>query len=119
MSGGSHSYIFADIDNQLCGQMFDPELNDLMEDISKLAHDLEWWQSGDYGEEDYREAVIKFKEKWFNSSREVRLKKYVDAAIKEVKTNLYNMIGISDKKLATETCLFCGQEITGKEGENG
>ena len=98
MSGGSHSYIFADIDNQLCGQMFDPELNDLMEDISKLAHDLEWWQSGDYGEEDYREAVIKFKEKWFNSSREVRLKKYVDEAVKELKTDLYNMIGIKEEQ---------------------
>ena len=98
MSGGSHNYIFADIENQLCGRMSDPELNDLMEDISELAHDLEWWQSGDYDEEDYRKTVTKFKKKWFNSSREVRLKKYVAEAVKELKTDLYNMIGIKEEQ---------------------
>lgn len=98
MSGGSYSYIFAKIESQLCGRMFDTELNDLMEDISNLAYDLELWQSGDRDEEDYRKTVTKFKEKWFNSSREVRLKKYVDEAVKELKTDLYNMIGIKEDK---------------------
>ena len=97
MSGGSHSYIFAKIESELCGRMFDTELNDLMEDISNLAYDLERWQSGDCDEEDYRKTVIKFKEKWFNSSREVRLKKYVDEAVKGLKNDLYNMIGIKEE----------------------
>lgn len=96
MSGGSHGYIYCRIDDELCGEMCDPELNDLMEDVSKLAHDLEWWDSSDIGEKEYRETVRKFKEKWFNSSREERLKKYVDEALKRQRAELYNMIGIKE-----------------------
>lgn len=42
MSGGSHGYIYYEIESQLCGAMHDRELNDLMKDIAELAHDLEW-----------------------------------------------------------------------------
>lgn len=94
MSGGSHNYICYDIEEQLCGKMHDAELNDLMNDISKLAHDLEWWESADCSEENYRETVRTFKQKWFNSPREERLKKYIDGALERQKTELYNLIGI-------------------------
>lgn len=73
MSGGSHNYICYRIEDDLCGQMDDDELDDLMEDVAKLAHDLEWWHSGDIGEEDYRKAVAYFKAKWFGENRNKRL----------------------------------------------
>lgn len=92
MSGGSHDYVYCKIENELCGQMHDPELNELMSDISELAHYLEWWESGDIGEESYRKTVCKFKRKWFQSSREERLKKYVDEALERQKVELYKMI---------------------------
>lgn len=77
MSGGSHEYICFRIDEYLCGQMEDAELNDLMEDISELAHDLEWYHSGDIGQDDYLKTVNKFKAKWFGNNRNKRLAKYI------------------------------------------
>lgn len=77
MSGGSHDYICWKIESELCGQMEDDELNDLMIDISKLAHDLEWYHSGDIGQDDYFKTVARFKRKWFGDNRNKRLAKYI------------------------------------------
>lgn len=93
MSGGSHGYIYCEIESQLCGAMHDRELNDLMKDIAELAHDLEWYDSSDCGEDDYRKSVVKFKAKWFEQSREERLKNYIDEAVDELRKDLYAMIG--------------------------
>lgn len=81
MSGGSLNYVFCQIENNLCGQMEDAELNDLMLDIGKLAHDLEWWKSGDTSEKEYRKTVKAFKAKWFEADRNKRIEKYVKEAI--------------------------------------
>lgn len=92
MSGGSHDYVYIKIEDELCGKMHDAELNDLIEDIAGLAHDLEWWKSGDTCEDDYREAVRRFKHKWFNHPRDERLKKYVDYSLESTRAELYKMI---------------------------
>ena len=94
MSGGSHNYIYYKIEEELVGQMHDTELNDLMKDIAKLAHDLEWFDSSDYGENDYKKSVEKFKTKWFGKSRNERIKEYIDESINELKEQLYTMIGV-------------------------
>lgn len=93
MSGGSHDYICYKIEEELCGQMEDAELNDLMKDIANLAHDLEWYHSADTCETTYRESVTKFKKKWFGSDRTERLKGYIDKEVAEVKNRLYILIG--------------------------
>ena len=95
MSGGSHGYVYCSIEENLCGQMYDTELNDLMKDIKKLAHDLEWYDSSDIGEEQYFDTVAKFKQKWFKSNREQRLKSYVDEQLEQLKESLYRLIGVS------------------------
>lgn len=94
MSGGSHNYICYKIEEELVGQMHDKELNDLMKDIAKLAHDLEWFDSSDYGENDYKKSVEKFKNKWFGKSRNERLKEYIDESVNKLKEQLYTMIGV-------------------------
>lgn len=93
MSGGSHNYIYAFLEDELVGQMEDRELDDLMKDIVTLAHDLEWYHSADTNRDDYRKSVRKFKDKWFKQSREERLKKYIEESIQEIKEELFNMIG--------------------------
>lgn len=98
MSGGSHNYIYYKIQEELVGQMHDKELNDLMKDISELAHDLEWFDSSDYGENDYKKSVEKFKNKWFGKSRNERLKEYIDESINELKEQLYTMIGVKENE---------------------
>lgn len=93
MSGGSHNYICYKIEDELVGYMYDRELDDLMKDIAKLAHDLEWFDSSDIGLDTYRETVRKFKEKWFGGDREERLKGYVDDAVSNLREELYSLIG--------------------------
>ena len=97
MSGGSRNYACFVIDDNLVGKMYDAELDDLMADISKLAHEVEWWDSGDTGEEQYRKAVKKFKKKWFGADRNERLKGYIDEKLAEVKSDMYKMIGVDSK----------------------
>lgn len=93
MSGGSHNYICYQIDEHLVGKMHDRELDDMMRDVSELAHDLEWADSDDISEEDYRKTVLRFKTKWFGQAREERLKKYIDDSIYSLREELYAMIG--------------------------
>ena len=89
----THNYICYQSEENLCGQMKDAELNDLMKDIVKLTHDLEWADSCDISEETYFKTVNKFKSKWFGSAREDRLKKYVDNAIEREKKEVYTLVG--------------------------
>ena len=98
MSGGSHGYIYSQIQEELCGQMYDIELNDLMKDIAKLAHDLEWYDSADIGEESYRKTVAEFKRKWFKAERDDRLKAYIDKAVDKVRSEMYLLIGAERKE---------------------
>lgn len=93
MSGGSYNYIYSQLSNECEGAMHDEEMNDLIKDICEVLHDLEWWQSYDISEEDYRETVKKFKEKWFKRSRNERLKEYIDKKIDKTKDDLYKLIG--------------------------
>lgn len=75
MSGGSMNYLCWKVEENAVGQMKDAELDEMMADVVVLLHACEWWQSGDYGEEQYREKAKQFKEKWFGNfaTREARL----------------------------------------------
>lgn len=79
-----------------------PALKDLCEQLrqamvqktaGQCKDDPEWYDSDDYGEDDYRKSVAKFKAKWFEQSREERLKNYIDEAVDELRKDLYMMIG--------------------------
>ena len=95
MSGGSYDYVFAKVDNECNGRMYDYEMNDFIIDFVEVLHKLEWWQSGDLGEEDYRKCLNKFKAKWFNAdSRDVRLKGYIDTIFDNAKKDCYNLVGV-------------------------
>ena len=96
MSGGSCNYICYKIEEELVGRMEDAELNDLMLDISKLAHALEWYLSSDTGKEKYDDAVRRFKNKWFKESRTDRLKMYIDSELDETREKLYSLLGVSE-----------------------
>ena len=93
MSGGSYNYIYSTLSQECEGQMHDAELNELIKDLCKVLHDLEWWQSCDISEKDYRKTVAEFKKKWFQGSREVRLKGYIDEQLGMIRQQLYNLIG--------------------------
>ena len=96
MSGGSYNYIASTLSEECSGAMYDAEMNDMIEDLVEVLHDLEWWQSGDSGEKNYRETLAKFKKKWFQGDREERLKGYIDKQVGIVRNELYKMIGEMD-----------------------
>lgn len=69
MSGGSYSYVYCKVEEECVNRMFDSQLNEMMKDLVKVLHDLEWWQSSDTGEDTYRMAVTEFKKKWFKQTK--------------------------------------------------
>jgi hypothetical protein len=73
--------------------MEDAELNDLMKDIAELAHALEWYLSCDTSKSSYENAVSECKQKWFKTSREERLKVYIDVSLDNMRRDLYKLIG--------------------------
>jgi len=84
MSGGSYDYTYAKIEQEYVGNMFDIELDELLEDLIKVLHDVEWWQSGDIDEERYRDTVEDFKNKWLGARDELIREKLAEQ-IEEVK----------------------------------
>ena len=92
MSGGSYNYQYSQVDEEYVGHMHDKELDDMMKDLVDVLHDLEWWQSDDHSEEQYRKTVREFKVKWFNTDRNERLTKYVDEAMEKLAVELHEMI---------------------------
>ena len=93
MSGGSYDYIYYKLQEECEGRMYDAEMNDLIYDLVKVLHDVEWWKSGDICEQTYRNTLAEFKHKWFCGNREERLKGYIDEQIGIVRSSLYALIG--------------------------
>lgn len=93
MSGGSYNYIYNKLLVECVGEMHDTEMDEMLRDFCDVLHDLEWWQSGDYSEDQYRETVSEFKKKWFKGDRSTRLKGYIDHQIDAVRRQLYSLIG--------------------------
>lgn len=91
-SGGSYDYKYYVVDEYYNGRMFDAELNELIRDLIPILKSVEWWQSSDTSEEDYREDVAKFKKKWFETPRRNRLKEIIDNEFETKKQELYKMI---------------------------
>lgn len=97
MSGGSHDYLCFQVKEEYVGAMHDKEMDDLMDDISKILHGLEWYDSGDIGEDTYRKQLKEFKKKWFTSNRNERLKEIVSSECDKLKHELIQMIGATDE----------------------
>ena len=87
MSGGSYYYMYSQVEEEYVDRMFDSQLNTMMKDLTGLLHDLEWWQSGDYSEETYRETVKKFKKKWFGQTK-IDVQSYIENEFERTKNEL-------------------------------
>ena len=87
MSGGSYCYMFGRIEEEYVGRMYDSQLNEMMKDLVKVLHDLEWWQSCDTGEETYRRTVTEFKNKWFKQTK-IDVQKQIESEFEETKNKL-------------------------------
>ncbi len=87
MSGGSYCYMYCRIEEEYVGRMYDSQLNEMMKDLVKVLHDLEWWQSSDTGEDTYRRAVTEFKKKWFKQTK-IDVQKQIESELERTKNEL-------------------------------
>ncbi len=90
-SGGSYDYSYEHLDIYY-HSVFDEELDLMIQDLREVLHDLEWWQSCDISEEDYRKTLNNFKNKWFGN-RDERLKEIISTKCKELEEHLLNVVG--------------------------
>lgn len=85
MSGGHFDYVQDQVSEEFGGQWRDEEIDELFRDLfgtdydsrrRSLAHELDWWLSCDTSEKAYREAVKRFKDKWFHRTPKNRTEFY-------------------------------------------
>ena len=102
MSGGRFDYKDSSLKNEIYGWTDKPinvfedrEISELVWDVLDLIHDFDWYASGDTCKETYLKAKADFKKKWF-SNRGVRVRRIVDDAIQQCKTELYETFGFND-----------------------
>ena len=93
MSGGSHNYLCFQVEEEYVGSMHDKEMDMLIDDVSKILHDLEWYDSGDIGEDTYRKRINEFKKKWFQDSRTDRMKAIIIEECERLKKELLEYVG--------------------------
>lgn len=91
MSGGSFNYKYTTFKYDYAGRMLDAELDEMMEDLSKVLRDLEWYTDGDIGEDTYRETILDFKRKWFKRS-EADIKKMIEEQFNKTKQELLSTL---------------------------
>lgn len=91
MSGGAMDYIYFRFE-EYADMVEDKEISELLRDLGKVLHDEEWYKSADIGKEEYLETLSAFKQKWFNGSREERLRGIINGEIDRFKNRLNEMI---------------------------
>ena len=94
MSGGSMDYACWKVSN-IAEMEEDPIIKNLLSDLADYLHAEEWCLSGDIGKESYEKARKKFKEKWFDTS--IDLKPYVDKELSDFKEKIYGLIGVEEE----------------------
>ena len=87
MSGGHYNYMNCRIEDEYVDRMYDSQLNEMMKDLCKLLHDLEWWKSCDYSEDTYRRTVTEFKKKWFKQTK-IDVQKQIESKFAQTKDEL-------------------------------
>lgn len=87
MSGGFMNYFYAQLE-EYASCLKDKELVELAEDMARLFHHREWFDSGDVGEGGWNRSVADFKKKWFTEPREERLERYIDEAVSDLKVSI-------------------------------
>ena len=79
--------MYCRVEEECVNRMYDSQLNEMMKDLVKVLHDLEWWQSSDTGEDTYRRAVTEFKKKWFKQTK-IDVQKQIESEFEKTKDEL-------------------------------
>lgn len=72
--------------------MEDKQLSELVYDVFCLLHSLDWYKSGDTGEDTYLADVAYFKNKWLKGRRKALEREEIDKQIEELREDLYRSL---------------------------
>lgn len=72
--------------------MEDADISALLFDMLYLIHSCDFYKSGDTGPDQYREDLNWFRKKWFKTSRDERLREYVDVILGDARDKCYRLI---------------------------
>lgn len=78
--------------------MEDRQLSELVFDALCLVHSLDWYLSGDTGEETYRKDVRFFKAKWLKATADDLTKTEIDKSIDELRDELYQTFCLGETR---------------------
>ena len=105
MSGGHFDYKDMSLKSEMFGWsdkpfnvLEDRELSELTFDLLEVIHQYDWYKSGDTCKETYLKAKDKFKKKWL-SNRGINVRRIVDEAVNELKSELYETFIRSDNNV--------------------
>ncbi len=76
----------------------DKQMSELVYDVFCILHSLDWYLSGDTGEDDYREDVKYFKNKWFYKNENSQIREEIDKGIEELRDDLYQTFCLDHTK---------------------
>lgn len=100
MSGGYWNYTNDSLKNEIFGYSYDKKsalranpfedrlISELVWDVFDLLHAYDWFISGDTCEETYREAVQKFKHRWFGKLETKFIEDFVNEAFAQTRADL-------------------------------
>ena len=71
-------------------------ISELVFDVFCLIHSFDWYYSGDTCEENYRNDVKHFKDKWLSKMHTSRIKEIVDDEIDRMREELYQAFNLNE-----------------------
>lgn len=91
MSGGRYNYVYSKV-REAADYTQDKEIRALINDLADLLHDEEWYESGDYGKQQYVESLKAFKKKWLHQTDSEHIKKYITEVLDQAKEEIEDMV---------------------------
>ena len=68
--------------------MEDRQISELVFDVLCLIYSADWYESGDTGQDDYREDLKAFKQKWLNPSGDQLVKEEIEKSVDDLRNDL-------------------------------
>ena len=92
--GKYHCYAESVKEARRLNPMQDKQISELVFDVLCLVYSADWFQSGDTGEDCYRDDLKYFKQKWFGIKPEEMVRGEIEKSLEEVREELQKEFGL-------------------------
>ena len=81
----------------------DREISELVFDVFCLLDSFDYYKEADTSEEQYREDICHFKEKWLQKPAEERVREITEACLEDFRKEIYDTFGLGKEKQNGDT----------------